>query len=526
MSEYLSPVERLIALAGTTRVDSHKRVTKSGKVVDVKAYTRAVANLNNSDLYKQFQDLSAGKGPAEWAGPLEAQRIKNRLSQVTSEIRSRQKTGEWGHSDKGAITRAKNKVDPSKGAGERGREAARTQFEENKAAPKKSVERLQKFDTGEVDDEGKPKKEPIRDKDGKTVETPEYKVEVQRVLDTLADVFGDKERGIPADPKKIREYDTHLKHGLFEEVTDPNTGKKSQKFLAYTPERTEQHRKIINDILEAHSDVPTERKAIMSGGLGGAGKGFILKKHAGVVEANYLTIDPDEMKQEILRRGMGPDVPGLLPMEQAAFIHEESSDLANMLHEVAMSRGMNIILDTTMAAKGDAGTESSVDGKIEKFKNAEGGPYEIHGVFVDVTVDTSIGSALDRHIGGVNRFNKGESEDNGDLGGRYVPPSYIEKSRTAEGSEFNSRNREVFERLIAEGKLDGSEVWDNDDRSGGGPKLISRNPIKGSSKGRPDPSKTSQQAVEKLKSKQKKPEEKVALSAVSRLTSLTRNLVK
>jgi len=512
VTDDLSALERLIALAGTTKVEAHKRTTKSGKVVDVHTYTRSVGSMSNMDLYKHYQDLSAGKGPAEWEGPLKQQQVKNRLQQTTNEIRQRQQRGEWGHSDKGAATRAKNKVDKEKGALDRGRQDARARFEENKANPKPKIERVKKYETGEVDEEGKPKTEPIRDKDGKEVETEEYKAEVQRVLDTLAEVFGDKERGIPADPKKIREYDTQQKHGIFEQVKTAD-GKVKQKFVAYTPERTEQHRKILTDILDANSHVPTDRKAVMSGGLGGAGKGFILKKYAGIDKNQYLTIDPDEMKQELLKRGMGPDVDGLLPMEQAAFIHEESSDLANMLHDIAMARGMNVILDTTMAAKGDSGTESSVDGKIAKFKSQG---YEVHGVFVDVSVETSIGSALDRHLGGVNRFNAGEEQDGGDLGGRYVPPSYIEKSRPAEGSEFRSRNREVFERLVAQGLLDGSEVWDNDDRTPGSePKLLARSLPK--SKDKKDASKTSKEAIDALKAKTGKKDAKVALSALELL---------
>lgn len=437
----LPPVERLIALAGTEHVGSYMRKTKSGKTVHVSAYTRSPGDMNNNELFKEYTTLKKG---SEDTGLSNAQ-AKNRLNQITNEIRDRKNKGTWGQARKTDKTKAVQKIDPKSGS----KHSTKEQFAQNKVNPQPKA----------------------KDED--------YAAHVERVQKILQ------------DKETQNKYDTQLMHG----IRDPESGKPIPGL--YTPQRTEQHKAIVQSILDKHKEVPRERKAIMSGGLGGAGKGFVLKKHADVDKSKFLTIDPDEMKQELLSRGMVPEVPGLLPMEHAAFMHEESSDLANLLQQVALSQGMNIILDTTMAS------EDSVKKKLDKFKAND---YDVEAVFVDVPVDVSQASALGRHRGGVDRFRGGVDADHGEFGGRFVPPEYIEKSRPPKGSPYNSKNREVFESLKAQGVFSRSRVFDNSDRSPKSvPKLIADSNVQAPEAAK-NPGKQSAKALET-----------VPLSAVDRL---------
>ena len=61
------------------------------------------------------------------------------------------------------------------------------------------------------------------------------------------------------------------------------------------------------------------------------GKGTILAKHAGIDTSKYLVIDPDQIKEQMARRGMIPEVEGLSPMERSVLVHEESSWFATNL---------------------------------------------------------------------------------------------------------------------------------------------------------------------------------------------------
>src|SRR5580658_1944095 len=72
----------------------------------------------------------------------------------------------------------------------------------------------------------------------------------------------------------------------------------------WSDSRLELQDEIIKDAYEAAAEVPCERKAIIAGGLGGAGKTTVLEQLAGVDRSQYLTINPDDYKEELARRDM------------------------------------------------------------------------------------------------------------------------------------------------------------------------------------------------------------------------------
>jgi hypothetical protein len=208
------------------------------------------------------------------------------------------------------------------------------------------------------------------------------------------------------------------------------------------------HKQIVNDLYERYSrDVPSDGEAVIAGGLGGAGKSTVLKGPAGVNPARYITLNPDDVKEEMVRRGLVPRVDGLSPMEASALVHEESSHITNLLAKVAYADRKNVIWDITMSSKG------SVQRRIEELRAA--GYRDIRGVFVDIPLEKSVERALARHRRGMGTAN----------GGRYVPPSVIRKNASSRAS---SANREVFDALR---RL--FDRWDLYDNSGSAPVRVS-----------------------------------------------------
>jgi predicted ABC-type ATPase len=199
---------------------------------------------------------------------------------------------------------------------------------------------------------------------------------------------------------------------------------------------------IVHDLYAAAHDVPCERKAIIAGGLGGAGKTTVLEKQAGIDLSQYLTINPDKIKEELAGRGMLPEVPGLTPMEASSLAHEESSHLARRLAMRAYAEGKNVIWDITMSRP------SSGD-RVNELRNA--GYQQISGVFVDIPIETSVDRSNARHRRGYEKYLAGQG-----LGGRFVPNEVI---RAQAGPENGSKNRAVFDGIRA--KLDDWTIYDN-----------------------------------------------------------------
>src|SRR5579875_2863589 len=145
------------------------------------------------------------------------------------------------------------------------------------------------------------------------------------------------------------------------------------RHTVWSTDRDAEHDAIIADLYAAASAVPCERQAILAGGLPGAGKTTVLARYAGIDRSRYLTINPDDIKVEMARRGMVPIVPGLTPMEATDLVHEESSHIAKRLASRAMRDGKNIIWDVTMSSR------ESTESRITDLRAA--GYERIDGVF-------------------------------------------------------------------------------------------------------------------------------------------------
>jgi predicted ABC-type ATPase len=220
----------------------------------------------------------------------------------------------------------------------------------------------------------------------------------------------------------------------------------------WSPERAKIHGAIVEQLYEKARNVPSEGKAIVAGGLGGAGKSTVLGKHAGVDTSKYLTLNPDDMKEEIVNRGLAPEVDGLSPMEAAALIHEESSHITNLLAKRAYADKKNVIWDITMASRG------STQRRVHEMRAA--GYDDVSAVFVDIPVETSVARALARHRRGMEQYRNGVG-----FGGRYVPPSIIRKNAVSGAS---SANRATFDALRTD-----FGHWSLYDNTGTAPRLVS-----------------------------------------------------
>jgi hypothetical protein len=212
---------------------------------------------------------------------------------------------------------------------------------------------------------------------------------------------------------------------------------------AWLPSRREVHAAIIGDLYARASDVPCEYKAIIAGGLAGAGKTTVLADHAGIDRSRYLTVNPDEIKEEMAKRGLIPKVEGLSPMEASDLVHLESSHIAKQLALRARADGKNLIWDITMASR--EGTEKRIsDLRADGYTS-------VSGIFVDIPIEVSLNRAESRHRDGEEDYRMGMG-----LGGRYVPPDFI----TSQADEhWGSQNRSTFEAIKP--RLDQWTMFDN-----------------------------------------------------------------
>ena len=199
----------------------------------------------------------------------------------------------------------------------------------------------------------------------------------------------------------------------------------------WSSDRTLLHHSLLDEIYSKSANVPCDHKALVAGGLSGAGKTTVLANHPEIDRSEYLTINPDEIKEEMARHGMIPDVEGLSPMEASELVHEESSYLARQLALRAQADGKNLIWDITMS------DQAKTEQRIADLR--ESGYTKVDALFVQISVETSLRRTEARYWADQDKWFEGEG-----LGGRLIPPEVILRQLD---KEWGSGNRKTFEAI-------------------------------------------------------------------------------
>lgn len=195
--------------------------------------------------------------------------------------------------------------------------------------------------------------------------------------------------------------------------------------------RVDQQVGILDALYGDIADVPCDGEAVIAGGLGGAGKTTVLSRFADIDRDRYLTVNPDDIKEEMAKRNLIPEVAGLSPLECSQLVHEESALIAGSLAERAYADRRNVIWDITM---------SRYESAAKRIDDMRGAGYtDIRGVFVDIPAATSVERAENRHRAGMEEYRNGRG-----YGGRHLSPDVILRQQADDGQTVN---RKVFEAL-------------------------------------------------------------------------------
>jgi hypothetical protein len=148
-------------------------------------------------------------------------------------------------------------------------------------------------------------------------------------------------------------------HGSHDLMHAPESTHISQDYVRgvkgiYNDNRRVLQNQILNGYREKAKGVPSERRAIIMGGLGGAGKSSSIAadaKDEGSVAAklgikfasydehgngigepsNFVVLNPDNIKEQMASLHMVPKIADLSPMEATVFTHEEASSMTKDL---------------------------------------------------------------------------------------------------------------------------------------------------------------------------------------------------
>lgn len=438
-------------------VGSYTRKTKSGKTVRVRAYTQKrdyLDELLKSDPSRPATNAKSGQfagGSSVPVSPKMAEAKARVTEAATKAAKDKAKTSSDSDSDAKTSTKKKSTAKKTSTA-DKVNEAAeelRTKTTADKSGTKDSGSESQAPDNGsQTSAERRPAGEPgpgeQRAPNGDIRPAPPLVRGIPRGKYDRNTLSEDEQKQRAKDLMD-RANQVMTKGDTQQRNSDPMGSKMAGGVeVAYSPERAKIHKEIIEEMMEdaRQRGVPRDGKAIISGGLPGAGKSYVLQNRLGIDMDKYVVLNPDDFKEKLIER---TTVPGTEdgkfgPLEMATVVHEESSDLSKMARDAFESSGYNVILDVTL---GGAGTPDNPDKAKNKHRQTVEGlrerGYTVSGVFVDIPHEMSKESAKARYLGGWARWMNGEDA----MGGRYVPDSVAANDISTEG--YNSSNRDNFE---------------------------------------------------------------------------------
>lgn len=191
----------------------------------------------------------------------------------------------------------------------------------------------------------------------------------------------------------------------------------------YTRERQKLHQKILGTMVKGVT--PSKNPTVhMMGGGSAAGKGTIVRSGHLKIPDNSVKVDPDEVKGEI------PEYQSMQFKDPrgAFYVHEESSDVAEMARNYAIENEMDLFDDGT----GDGSIEK-LEEKVSKLRR---NGHRIVASYVTLDTDTAVKRAMER----------------GARSGRYVPETVVRG--------IHANVSRVFPQAVERGLFDEFSLYD------------------------------------------------------------------
>lgn len=192
----------------------------------------------------------------------------------------------------------------------------------------------------------------------------------------------------------------------------------------WKPERAAMHRDIVHRMLEQDQGVPSGRRSVIIGGIPSPQRDRAARAIAS--EKDHVHVSVGRVRDEMVRRGMVPEVKGLSPAEASLLVHGEAEHVTGLLAREAARRGKNVALHTAMS------DHEAVRSHAESLRQAG---HSVHAAFVHVDPAKAADSHAAAHRVGHEAYRRQMSP-----GAKYLPPALVRAADAGNGETVNSRS--------------------------------------------------------------------------------------
>ncbi len=192
-----------------------------------------------------------------------------------------------------------------------------------------------------------------------------------------------------------RQYDDHVAavEATLEQLRVDNVDSRSLygrvvgDSVVWSAERRAAQRKVVHELWDAQVPTATRNsRVVLLAGVPGAGKTTVRRNPENGFTTGYVIIDPDEIAEAMVERGLAPAIDALSPMETCPLLLEEAWEIGERLSQRAYQQRCDVLWEITLSVH--------PRDRIDLLKMAG---YRLHGGFVETPIDLARERTLVRH---------------------------------------------------------------------------------------------------------------------------------
>jgi hypothetical protein len=191
------------------------------------------------------------------------------------------------------------------------------------------------------------------------------------------------------------------------------------------PDRAAIHNEIVRQHLDDAIPVPSQGRAVLTGGLG-QHRTDLLSRAGAIPDGRYAHVCLHQITSELAQHGLVPEVKGLTPEQSGVLVHHEAAHVASLISSALAARRKN------QAICGSMTDPDAVGERVRRLRSS--GYGEVRGIHLSTPVD--------------------KAADNGARAG--IPPMAYWDLAGSHGADDSARGFEKSKQ-----HFDGWEHWDH-----------------------------------------------------------------
>lgn len=186
--------------------------------------------------------------------------------------------------------------------------------------------------------------------------------------------------------------------------------------VVWCAERRAAQRTLVRELWDVQAPTAAHGShVVLLAGVPGAGKTTVRRNPENGFTTGYVIVDPDDIAEAMVERGLAPEIDGLSPMETCPLLLGEAWEIGERLSQLAYQQRCDVLWEIPMSVP-----------PFARIPPLERDGYQVDASFVETPIDDARQRTLVRHRRAEEDYRNGRGH-----GGLLIPAAVHETCRPA-----------------------------------------------------------------------------------------------